>query len=934
MKNFSKSEKFLLALQASTLRVPASLIFVLCFILTILATHYAYQNYRADQLARLERLNNSIVSSIEQRFEGYLSILVYTRSFFEVNPEIDETAFLGLVGNLRLEEKYPGLRRLGYAHKINTYDIPKFEARMNTKGISDFEVSSLNNNPHQIYSFPITHYYPMVKKTKYYGVDPYSEPVRRAAIDIAIKTGLATSTKTISFDSETNAEREGFAIYLPSYKKGLPLSTPEEREKAVRGLIMGTFDLERFFSFLTHLHPFNQNQLHFAVYDGTHETLASNSPGSLIFETSNQGQIQDTWFFEKIEKTTPIQFGNINWTVKFTTLPAFFAPGWWRLPFFVFCFGSIVTILMTLTVILSKNQSSMLLKDISLRKAAEAELQSEKKIVELISKIGLNLKAESDLRNIQLVIDTSTELTNAQFGAFFYSEVNEKGKSTTKYALSGISEDIFSEIPPQERFLELDYRPADCVVLRYKDITKEPRKNIPLPLSTPNSFIRIKSYLAVPVKSNKTGKLLGGLFYGHPDAGVFTEKDELIAESIAAQAAVAMDNAKLYSQLREAQEAAESANKAKSNFLANMSHEIRTPLGVILGYTDLAIEQHSQSPENLSEYLGFIKKSGEELTRIIGEVLDLAKIEANRLEIEKNKFNLHTFLNDILSFLNLRAREKGVILSLNQDLNTPQFIVSDPTRLRQILTNLVGNAIKFTEKGSITLHVKPVRITSDEIKLSFAIEDTGIGISDDQKQKLFKPFSQADSSITRKYGGTGLGLLLSKQLANAMGGDLKLVYSAPGKGSWFEFDITAYPAAEETQSLQNWPTSKTEDNNSLEGKKILIVEDSEDNQVLLKYYLKNIKADIQLAKNGLEGIDVTQNFNPDLVLMDIQMPVMDGYTATKELRDSGFKNPIIALTAHALNEDRERALNNGFNDYLTKPIDRKLLMEALNKYLS
>ena len=937
MKNFSRGEKFLMRLQASTLHVPSMLIFSLCFVLTILATHYAYQNYRSDQLARFERLNTNIVSSIEQRFEVYVNALFHTRSFFEVSPNIDLDTFEELLNNLKLREKYRGIRGIGYLPKVPTRNLKSFEKKIAMQELSDFKIFPLNASGHGDIAFPLTHYYPLENHRNILGIDPYSEPTRRQIMDLAKETGLPASTGLVSFANQQSEEGNGFVVYVPSYKRGMPLLTAEQREKALMGFIVGTVRTDYFFDFLSIIHRFAQNQLHLAVFDGAPKENGNPDPKNLIFETANRNQIKDTVFFEKITRTSHVQFANINWTVQLTTLPPFFAPGWWRLPLFVFVFGSIVSVVLTLTIILSKNQSRMLMKDIALRKAAEQELKNEKKIVELTSKIGLNLKAESDLKDIvQMVTDTATEVTKAEFGAFFYNTLDENGETITAHAFSGIVPSALNQftIPNGTKIFETTFDKKEFT--RAYDITEDPQYDkMGLPyLGVPSKMLLVRSFLAAPVKSLKTDEIIGGLFFGHSERGIFTENSEKALKSICAHAGVAIDNATLYSQLTEAQEAAESANKAKSNFLANMSHEIRTPLGVILGYTDLALEQHSQFPENLHEYLTFIKKNGEELTRIIGEVLDLAKIEANKMEIEKTQFNLHTFLNDVLSFLNLRAREKGILLSLSQDLNTPQYIVSDPTRLRQIITNLVGNAIKFTEKGAITLHVKLLKSSPEELHLCFAIEDTGIGISNKQKEKLFMPFSQADNSITRKYGGTGLGLLLSKQLSNAMGGDLVLQRSELGKGSLFEFNIIAYPPKDEQKNEKQVQPAFKERSPELEGKKILIVEDSEDNQVLLKYYLKHVNLDIQLAKNGEEGVAITKEYNPDLVLMDIQMPVMDGYSATKELRSWGYDKPIIALTAHALNEDRERALQNGFNDYLTKPLDRKLLLNALKKYLA
>jgi signal transduction histidine kinase len=383
--------------------------------------------------------------------------------------------------------------------------------------------------------------------------------------------------------------------------------------------------------------------------------------------------------------------------------------------------------------------------------------------------------------------------------------------------------------------------------------------------------------------------------------------------------------------------AAEAANITKSQFLANMSHEIRTPLGVILGFADLALDP-GQSPEEAHNYLLAIKRNGMQLLEILGDILDLSKIEANKLEIERVSFSLPDLLDDVAASLGIRARERGIGLRFERDEALPAFIRTDPTRLRQIFVNLVGNAIKFTERGEvvITCEALPASPDSATRRLSFTVKDTGIGISTEQSAKLFQPFTQADSSMTRKFGGTGLGLLLSRQLAVALDGALTLVRSEPGKGSWFRFTITveaAESALPERERRRSDPppvaATALEGNAPLAGIRILLVEDSEDNQILVSRYLRSSGARVELASNGLEAVEKALEGDHDVILMDIQMPVLDGHEATARLRKAGYARPIIALTAHALREERERALKGGFDNYLTKPLQRGSLIKTL-----
>jgi signal transduction histidine kinase/DNA-binding response OmpR family regulator len=384
--------------------------------------------------------------------------------------------------------------------------------------------------------------------------------------------------------------------------------------------------------------------------------------------------------------------------------------------------------------------------------------------------------------------------------------------------------------------------------------------------------------------------------------------------------------------------AAEAANITKSQFLANMSHEIRTPLGVILGFAELALDP-GQSADDQRNYLLGIKRNGTQLLEILGDILDLSKIEANKMEIERVTFSLDGLLDDVEGLLGLRAREKGIGLRFEKDASLPAFIRTDPTRLRQIFVNLVGNAIKFTERGEVSIACQALPRGPDggAWTLEFVVKDTGIGISPEQRNKLFQPFVQADSSMTRRFGGTGLGLLLSQQLARALDGDLELSGSELGKGSSFRFTIVA-EAVEPAQG----PSSRApvtpapplaipiaDDRAPLAGMKILLVEDSEDNQTLVSRYLKGAGAVVELADNGLDAVEAAIDGDHDVILMDIQMPILDGHEATARLRQAGYTRPIVALTAHAMRDERERALKGGFDEYLTKPLQRAALIKTL-----
>jgi PAS domain S-box-containing protein len=382
-------------------------------------------------------------------------------------------------------------------------------------------------------------------------------------------------------------------------------------------------------------------------------------------------------------------------------------------------------------------------------------------------------------------------------------------------------------------------------------------------------------------------------------------------------------------ELKAARDAAEIANATKSAFLANMSHEIRTPLSSILGFSSLLIN-HSGHADERRLYLDTVIRNGRVLMHLIDDILDLSKVEAGRLELEKVPVQLSELTEEVMNIFRHKAQEKNLKLHLRHKADVPLLIMSDPTRLRQILINLIGNAVKFTHQGSIELEVSMVPAKSSERgpEIYLAVTDTGIGMTEEQKSRLFQPFTQADNSTTRKFGGTGLGLHLAKRLAVAMQGDLKLIDSRYGKGSCFLFHF-ALETADPSLSLTAEPGPAIDLN--LRGRVILVAEDSPDNQFLVVNLLEAQGATVYAAGNGQEALDLVAKHPIDIILMDIQMPIMDGYEATRILRREGHTIPIVALTAHAMIDERLRSQEAGCNLHLTKPLNPGELFQVIQE---
>ncbi|HUR41043.1 MAG TPA: ATP-binding protein [Verrucomicrobiae bacterium] len=581
-------------------------------------------------------------------------------------------------------------------------------------------------------------------------------------------------------------------------------------------------------------------------------------------------------------------------------------------------------------------------RDITARTAAERALQEESQSLELLNETGTKVGSRLDVQAIvQAVTDSATKLSGAEFGAFFYNVKDDKGDALMLYTLSGA---------PREAFAKFGHPRATPLfaptfhgegIIRSDDVAADPRYGHWAPhYGKPAGHLPVRSYLAVPVIS-RSGEVLGGLFFGHARPAMFTERAERLVRGVAAQAAVAIDNARLYEAAQRAAESERSArgaverlNSAKDEFLATLSHELRTPLSAIVGWAQV-LRHGAGSPQDLQQAVEVIERNARAQAQLIDDLLDMSRISSGKVRLELQRIQPAGAVEAAVQSLEPAAIAKGVTLRTSLD-SAVGPVLGDSGRLQQVVWNLLSNALKFTpEGGTVSVSLAQVGAHAE-----IAVTDDGAGITPEFIDHVFERFRQADSSTTRRHGGLGLGLSIVKHLVELHGGTVTASSGGAGLGSTFKVHLplreasrgAAHPEDRVRARAQLTPVPSPWHPVDLRGLRVVVVDDARDTRELMTRVLSDCRAQVLACDSAASTLRELPNFKPDVVVSDIGMPEADGYELLRGIRALGgnfAKLPVIALTAFARPEDRERALRAGFAVHIAKPADPASLVATV-----
>ncbi len=871
--------------QGSMIWLPVGVIIVVGALLSCWGAHSARQIYHQQAHDRFDRLAERLARELERRANLPVYGLMGARGVYASSKSVERLEFRAYVGSRDLDREFPGVLGFGFIQRVPRTELDTFIAAERADDAPDFNVITSGDAP-DLYVAKFLD--PLSVNRAGWGFDTGSDPVRREAILRAIRTGKPAISGHLVL-LQDDKKRPGFIYVVPVYRHETAQNTPEEREAALWGLVFAPMLIDRVF---TGLLDFTENFVDVEVYDG-----ASFTRDNLVFDADNElvgasdVALAAPFGGRLFNRTISVTVGGRAWHLVITTTPKFGATIEHRTPWMIFGGGLVVTLLMAgMVLALARSRSRAL----ALAEDMTASLRATEKEARKLAMVA------NHTSNAVIITDPQERIDWANAG---YTRI-------TGYTL----DEVRGKRPGD--FLKGPLTdPATSKIMREGIAAREGFKVEILNYSKTGQIYWL--HIEVQPLHDKEGAFTG-----------FMAIESDISERKAAEHAMEALNTQLAETAETARQAAiraEQANVAKSQFLATMSHEIRTPMNGVIGMTSLLMD--TALTREQKEFTDIIRVSGESLLSLINDILDFSKIESGQMDLECENFSVAECVESTLDLLAPRAAQKGIDLLYEVVDGVPDEVRGDATRVRQILVNLVGNALKFTERGEVEISVRAVTGAADRRELLFAVRDTGIGIPLEAQGKLFASFTQVDASTTRKYGGTGLGLAISRCLAEMMGGRMWLE-STPGKGSTFFFTLPAEWIAAGPRIYHAFNQLQ------MRGKRLLVIDDNAPARRILATLAEKWGLIPTVVAGPVECLELLRAGGRfDLAILDMHMPVMDGLTLAREIRalPTGRDIPLVLLSSVG----RQPGIDESglFAAYLNKPAKPLQLYSVIERLL-